>query len=401
MAEPTRRRLQQKTRFLDVSAENDAFLAFKTELASRAERTKPAEVAVPRPPQRRFRVRWVVAPLVLAPLAAGLIAWFERPDFTEPVAVAKSPATVPAATRTKGAATTPAKPPAPATVGESSVTIKSHPEGATVLIDGKSRGVTPLRLSLPVGKHSVELRSGRASRTLPLDVEAGVAATQYIEIASAARMPTGVGGLEVLSEPAGARVAVDGVARGNTPLTISNLTAGNHRVTLTSRNGSFNRVVTIAPNATATVVASLAPTTVSVGWVVIESPLELQVFAEGRRLGTGLDRIMIPAGSHTLELVNEQYGYRTTTTVEVTAGGTTTAKVDVPLGRLSVNATPWAEVLVDGRSVGTTPLANLSVPIGLHEIVWRHPQFGTRRQVVSVTREQPVRLGMDFSQGGR
>ena len=399
MAEPTRRRLQPKTRFLDVSAENDAFLAFKTELASRADRAKPAEAQPTRPPQRRFQVRWVVAPLVLAPLLTGLIAWFERPDFAEPVAVAKNPAS--AATGAKGGATTAGKSPAPVAVNESSVTIKSHPEGAMVLIDGKARGKTPLRLSLPVGKHSVELRNGGASRTLPLDVEAGVAATQYIEIASAARIPTGVGGLEVLSEPAGARVVVDGVTRGHTPLTISNLTAGNHRVTLTSRNGTFNRVVTIAPNATATVVASLAPTTVSVGWVVIESPLELQVFEEGRRLGTGLDRIMIPAGSHTLELVNDQYSYRATTTVEVTAGATTTAKIDVPLGRLSVNATPWAEVLIDGRSVGTTPLAHLSVPIGLHEIVWRHPQFGTRRQVVSVTAEQPVRLGMDFSQGGR
>jgi hypothetical protein len=325
---------------------------------------------------------------------AGAIAWLERPDFTEPVAAARNP--LPAAP--KG----PAAGPERASVSaESPVTIKSHPEGAAVLIDGKPRGVTPLKVSLAVGKHTVELRNGGATRTLPLEVEAGVAATQYIEIASAARIPAGKGRLEVLSEPAGARVSVDGVVRGVAPLTISDLAAGQHRVTLSSRNGTFNRVVTVAPNATATVVASLAPTNVSVGWVAFESPLDLQVYEDGKRLGTNLDRIMIPAGSHTLELVNEQYKYRATATVEVTSGGTTTTKVDVPLGRLSINATPWAEVLIDGRSVGTTPLAHLGLPIGLHEIIWRHPQFGERRHVVSITAEQPVRLGMDFSQGVR
>jgi hypothetical protein len=298
--------------------------------------------------------------------------------------------TAPSTTVTAPAGATPA--------AESAVTIKSHPEGATVLIDGKSRGVTPLKLSLPVGRHTVELRNGAASRTLPLEVEAGVAATQYIEIESAATVPTAVGRLEVLSDPAGAQVTIDGVARGVAPLTISSLPVGQHRVSLKSGSSTFNRLVTIAPGATATVVASLSRASVSVGWVVVDSPLELQVFEGGRRLGTGLDRIMLPAGTHTFDLVNEQYAYRTTATIEVTPGDTTTARIDVPLGRISVNATPWAEVSIDGRSVGTTPLAHLSVPIGLHEVVWRHPQFGERRQVVSVTAAQPVRLGMDFNQ---
>ena len=50
--------------------------------------------------------------------------------------------------------------------------------------------------------------------------------------------------------------------------------------------------------------------------------------------------------------------------------------VSVPNGSLSINALPWADVWIDGRSVGTTPLGNLSVPVGIHEIVWRHPELG-------------------------
>jgi PEGA domain len=41
---------------------------------------------------------------------------------------------------------------------------------------------------------------------------------------------------------------------------------------------------------------------------------------------------------------------------------------------------PWAQVWIDGNAVGETPLANLSVPAGEHDIVFRHPQFGERRE---------------------
>jgi hypothetical protein len=357
-------------RLLDVSPDTDAFLAFRTELAARVDRSPRSSVE---PPRRRLRLRWLLVPLIVAPVATGIVAWVRLP---------KSQA---AAIST------------PAPRAESFVTIRSHPEGARVLIDGSPRGVTPLRLALPVGNHTVELASGSAKRSLPLEIEAGVAATQYVELQSAAAAPAAVGRLDVVSEPAGASVTVDGVVRGKAPMTLADIAVGQHTVMLTSRSGTFSRTVTIAPGATATVVASLGAERVSVGWVVVDSPLELQIFQDGRRLGTGLDRIMVPAGLHVLDLVNEQYGYRTRTSVEVGSGRTTTAKIDVPLGRVSVNATPWAEVQIDGRAAGMTPLANLSMPIGLHEIVWRHPQFGQRRQVISVTASQPVRIGMDFS----
>jgi hypothetical protein len=50
-----------------------------------------------------------------------------------------------------------------------------------------------------------------------------------------------------------------------------------------------------------------------------------------------------------------------------------------------VNATPWADVLIDGRPAGQTPLGNIELPIGPHEITFRHPELGerTRRVVVA------------------
>ena len=69
----------------------------------------------------------------------------------------------------------------------------------------------------------------------------------------------------------------------------------------------------------------------------------------------------------------------------------------MPTGYLSLNALPWAEVWVDGNAVGTTPLANLSLPIGSHEVLWRHPTLGDRRQLVIVKAKTPARAGVDFT----
>ena len=68
----------------------------------------------------------------------------------------------------------------------------------------------------------------------------------------------------------------------------------------------------------------------------------------------------------------------------------------VDTGQVYVNARPWADVWIDGRLVGTTPLSAVSVPTGTHEIIWRHPEFGERRQTVVVSADVPTRLGVDL-----
>ena len=71
---------------------------------------------------------------------------------------------------------------------------------------------------------------------------------------------------------------------------------------------------------------------------------------------------------------------------------------DLPQGMINVNASPWAEVWIDGRRVGETPIGNLPVAIGPHEIVFKHPQFG-EKHAASVTPGAPVRLSVDRNDG--
>jgi hypothetical protein len=105
---------------------------------------------------------------------------------------------------------------------------------------------------------------------------------------------------------------------------------------------------------------------------------------------------MVSAGRHEIEIVNEAVGYRVTRTLQVTAGKVSAVKLEMPQGTLSINAQPWAEVWLDGERVGETPIGNLSVTIGSHSVLFRHPEFGERHSTALVTAKGPVRLSVDM-----
>src|SRR5262249_10909091 len=71
------------------------------------------------------------------------------------------------------------------TVPTGTLSINSNPPGAQVIVDGDSRGVTPLAVSLKAGSHVVELRGAGEPRTVPVTIAAGAQVSQYIELPKA------------------------------------------------------------------------------------------------------------------------------------------------------------------------------------------------------------------------
>jgi hypothetical protein len=136
-----------------------------------------------------------------------------------------------------------------------------------------------------------------------------------------------------------------------------------------------------------------------VGSVTITSPIDLQLFAGETLVGSSRSaRLYLPSGRHTLTAVNEGLGFRREISLEIKPGAADRIAIPVPNGALSVNAQPWAEVFVDGKSLGETPIGNVSLPIGTHELVLKHPQFGQRRQTVVIAVGRTARVGMDLRQ---
>jgi serine/threonine protein kinase len=282
--------------------------------------------------------------------------------------------------------------------GMGTLVVQTNPSGATVEVDGQPRGVTPLSLDLSPGRHTLKLANEGNIRSMPITIAAGGQLSHLIELPRAASL---LGELQVRTEPAGAQVTVDGHVYGRAPLTVEGLAPGTHSVVLENEQGAMTQEVKIEAGTTASLVVPMgAPKNAPLsGWIAVSAPTQLQLFEDGRLLGSSQsDRIMVAVGRHELTMVNEAIGFSETQVVNVTPGKVSMLKPRWPNGTVSFNATPWAEVWVDGRQVGETPLANISVPIGTHEVLFRHPELGEKHVRAVVTANAPAKVSADMRQ---
>jgi hypothetical protein len=280
------------------------------------------------------------------------------------------------------------------------LTVDSRPAGAELIVDGETRGSTPVTISLSPGGHLVTLRSNNVERSIPVQMASGIDIQQYFDFASANAPTAAFGKISVVSDPPKLRVSIDGRRLGITPLLIDEVAAGPHRVNLTGTSESLARDIVVEGGATASLVftAPKASSTEMAGWLKVSAPFECLIFENGEMLGTThAPKTMLTAGVHELTLTNQVVGFQESQRIEVTPGKVTAIVVNPPKAELSANARPWADVSIDGEPVGQTPLGHVVLPIGSHEIVFQHPQLGERRQTIVVTSQGPNRAAVDLS----
>jgi tRNA A-37 threonylcarbamoyl transferase component Bud32 len=212
------------------SAERDAALLSQAEapiaMATSAPPTEapaPAPTAVPtaapteRPPTPVPTARPTERPTA-PPRAERTV---ERPKPTAPAVVARP--TIAVAARVEP---TPVIVPPPRAKNPT-IDVISEPPGAEVLVDGSVKGRTPLRISdLDPGSYRFEVRKeGRSSYRQTAELEADADYTMKVSL------PIMVNSLRVLSQPDGVDVKLNGVSKGRTPLTLSQLPDGHYEVT--------------------------------------------------------------------------------------------------------------------------------------------------------------------------
>jgi hypothetical protein len=232
----------------------------------------------------------------------------------------------------------------PAPASASILTVDSNPEGAEVFINGERRGLTPFKVELSAGTHALELRKDGRTRSIPVVLAAGIQASQYVELGSA---------------PAPAPTPAPVVPRPAAP-----------------PPSEASAAAAAAPTAAATTPpAPVTPTVPTRGMVVIESSLNLRVLRNGEMLGSSEEAV----------------------TVQVLPGREVTVPVELPQSLLNISATPSARVWVDGREVGNTPIAQLALPVGQHEVRFEHPEHGERRMTVLVRVGATTQAAVDFT----
>lgn len=282
-------------------------------------------------------------------------------------------------------------------VATGTVTVTTDPPGADVQIDGVPRGQSPLTLALAPGAHSLVVSGNGQSRTIPITIAAGAEVSQYLDMPKAG---ANLGQLHVRTDPPGARVSVDGTLVGTTPMTIGELLPGDHIVTFANDVGSVSQKVVIEAGVPASLMVPMGMPagTVASGWLTVTSPVAVDLHENGRLVGnSGIEKIMLPAGRHDIELVNEAVGVREMRTVHVSPGRTSSIIMTIPKGTVSLNAIPWASVFIDGQNVGDTPIGNLPLTVGPHEVVFRNAELGEQRRTITVTTRSAVRLSVDLT----
>jgi hypothetical protein len=208
-----------------------------------------------------------------------------------------------------------------------------------------------------------------------------------------------IGRLSIRSEPSGAEVSIDGRVYGTTPLTLADVTPGERRIVLKLAGREVRQTVQVEPGGTASVIAPMseATTTSPSGWIAIVSKADLDIFEGGVLVGsTRSPQVMMPAGVHKVRLVSEALGYEGTQQIRVEPGKVARINLTLPESTINLNALPWAEVWIDGKSVGETPIGNLPLGIGTHEIIFRNPELGEKTVSTVVKANAPTRVTVDL-----
>ncbi|HEX6766478.1 MAG TPA: PEGA domain-containing protein [Polyangiaceae bacterium] len=182
--------------------------------------------------------------------------------------------------------------------------IESQPSGATVVIDGQQRGLTPLAAPILVdaGTHSIRVaKDGFVS----YETQLTVASRQNRKISAALR-PLDRSGHIVIEEASGAKldVTIDGAVVGKTPYEGS-LAPGTHAVSLRGEGNFGTPPSSAAVRAGESLRLALRAVPLDSELRVEPTPSNARVFIDGVAVGAGVWQGRLGAGSHRVEVTAE------------------------------------------------------------------------------------------------
>ena len=297
-------------------------------------------------------------------------------------------------------------------VGPGVLVLESTPPGAAIRIDGSPHADrTPTRIErLPVGRYTVTISAeGYVPVTEAIDLteaapEGRLSATLERPTASA------YGVAQLSTTPPGAHVLLDGQDRGVTPITVGEIEPGVHHTFVISLDGYVTQTRELLMTAGQVETLAFAMERTPLGpdealvrlvvdppdarvqldatWYETGSPYELRIPARHYRLrvvhpSRRMDEreLELPGGQTTeltitLERERERPVQRGGT--EPVGGGAAAAAGP---GQITIDARPWCNVTIDGRSLGQTPIVNHSIASGRHTVVCTNPELDASRTV--------------------
>ncbi len=262
------------------------------------------------------------------------------------------------------------------------VLVASSPSGASLEMDGKVVGSTPLVLeSLPVGKYTGQLKMpGYEERGVNWEINDSRPLRVFMDLSS------NIGKVELTASPKGSRIFINGTLVGPSPY-FGELSEGKYLIRI-EREGYIpvEQHIVLRRGEILAKEFNLTPLPGGIGFASF--PDGAEVFVNGVKRGvTPCVLNDLPPAIYDIKLIRPGYDDYTAA-IEVASGGSD--KVNVQLspstGRLILNIRPpGVEVFVDGKSYGKVEredkdsLASKFIVVpnltpGEHEVVLSHKQ---------------------------
>jgi len=269
--------------------------------------------------------------------------------------------------------------------------VVSTPSNARVFVDGTLKGMTPLMLSnAAAGTHTIQLKlSGYTEWKSTVETPAG--GTKTVSVNLEETDVDLIRGINISSNPKGARVVFDGTAKGVTPVTLNDIAAGIHVLELEySGYMPWKSTVDVPEADIKDISINLTSKPESQpGWIVVSSkPENASVTLDGNYVGrtpanSALNLDGISPGEYAIVLALPGFRpYSTKVKVSpnlVSLVNTTLIPVSGPgaKGALSVTSEPaGATIFIDNKSMGITPLTVNDIAAGNHVVTARLDGYG-------------------------
>lgn len=268
--------------------------------------------------------------------------------------------------------------------------ITSQPSGATVFVDGKVRGQTPLMLfDLTPGVHHIRYNlNGYEDADDFVDMAGGTIVSSSVIL----REEHGL--LLIKTDPAGCQIKVDGSVVGESPRFIGNLTSKDAHTIKLSKTGYRDQMITVRFKGREPIVREEKMVLDSGVVNIVTDPAGAEVTVNGIVRGKSPVLVKeIPKGTTTVRLKLDGYKEEVR---ELKMGAGEQQTMSVPLtalpGTLYLTSMPFnATVYVNEENRGKTPLTIPRLPSGEYEVRCEAQGYASVTKKITIGNGKAVR----------
>ena len=240
-------------------------------------------------------------------------------------------------------------------------------------------------------------------QTAQNDVNGGIRWEAFTSPSHTIRLTPQGGSVLITSRPEAAEVVIDGRIAGSTPLVLTGQPVGRYTAQLRSPNyAEVSLNWEIRGSRPVTIRADLKS---NIGEIRVSGePDKARLFIDGRLVGTTPYRGSLAVGKHPIRIERDGYlPYNGHITVELGQAAAENYTLTASPGALEITSIPsGAQVTIDGKARGVTPLVLQDIPAGQYEIAVSLSGFDREEETVEVAAGAKVtrKFSLSSSRGG-